>query len=329
MATAEGKRMALLYIKDYLEQNSGENHPVSAQELIRHLETKGITCDRRTVYSYVRILQDYGMDIINTMGPRGGYHVVGGTFEVPELKLLIDAVQSARFLTPKKSDELTKKLLKLCNRYDKTLLDRQMVVTGRVKSMNESIYYNIDAIQEAISENKKIVFRYFDWEIGHKQRFRPGPYTASPYVLCVDSENYYLLAHSERHGVTHYRVDRMLKIERLDEPRTPCPELTGAALKTYGKKMFQMYAGQTERVKLRMAKRLAGVVYDRFGEDVMLIPDGEDFFTFVVDVSVSPMFLSWVIGFGKDIQILHPASVRLACVELCKQAMEQYENIKE
>ena len=143
--------------------------------------------------------------------------------------------------------------------------------------------------------------------------------------MCVDSDNYYLLAHSERHGVTHYRVDRMMKIETVDESRTPCPELTGAALKNYDRKMFQMYFGQTERVKLRMASRLAGVVYDRFGEDTMLIPDGENWFTFVADVAVSPMFLSWVIGFGTDIQILHPASVQKACAELCRQTLAQYE----
>lgn len=324
MAKSEGQKLALLYVRDYLERNSHENHPVSAQELITHLQSRGITCDRQTVYAHVHALQDYGMDIVNCRGSKGGYYVASGTFQLPEVKLLIDAVQSARFLTRKKCGELTKKLLHLCNRFDEPLLGRQMVVPGRAKSMNESIYYNLDAIQEAIANNRKITFQYFDWDIRHHQRFRPGPYEASPYALCQDSENYYLLAHAQRHGVTHYRVDRMLKIEMLEENRTPCPELSDQALQSYGKKMFQMFSGETVRVKLRMVNQLAGVVFDRFGEDAMLIPDGDSHFTFTADVAISPMFLSWVVGFGKDAQILYPASVQKACADLCKEVLEQY-----
>ncbi len=318
MAKTEGQKLALLYIKDHLERNSNEDHPLSASELIRHLETKGLSCDRRTVYANIRALQEYGMDIEVREGGKGGFYLASGIFQTPELKLLIDAVQSARFLTKRKSRELTRKLMNLCSRHDESLLSRQMVVTGRAKSMNESIYYNIDAIQEAIAAGKKITFRYFDWDIGHTQRFRSGPYEASPYALCVDSENYYLLAHSDRHGVTHYRVDRMTKITISDENRTPCPELNEKALKGYSKKVFQMFAGNTERVKLRMNRKLANVVYDRFGEEVMLVPDGDDHFTFTADVDISPIFLSWVVGFGENAQVLHPASVRQACRELCR-----------
>lgn len=323
MGKTEGQRLALLHIKDHLERNSNEDHPLSASELIRYLETKGISCDRRTVYAHIRALQDYGMDIEVRNGGKGGFYLASGIFQTPELKLLIDAVQSARFLTKRKSRELIRKLMNLCSRHDESLLSRQMVVSGRAKSMNESIYYNIDAIQEAIAAGKRITFRYFDWDIGHKQRFRPGPYEASPYALCVDSENYYLLAHSPRYGVTHYRLDRMIKIAMTDEPRIPCPELTGEALRSYGQKVFQMFAGNTERVKLRMARRLAGVVYDRFGEDVLLIPDGDDYFTFTADVAVSPIFLSWVVGFGSDARVLHPESVRVACRNLCMQFLAQ------
>lgn len=323
MAKSERQKLALLYIKDYLERNSNADHLVSAAELIGHLESKEIHCDRRTVYAHIRALQEYGMDIENRMGSKGGFYLASGAFETPELKLLIDAVLSSRFLTKKKSRELMKKLLRLCNRHDESLLSRQMLVTGRVKSMNESIYYNIDAIQDAIAAGRKITFRYFDWGIGHKQEYRPGIYEASPYALCVDSENYYLLAHTNRHGVTHYRIDRMEKIAVTDEPRTPCPELTGEALKNYSRKVFQMFGGEMERVKLRMHRRLTDVVYDRFGEDTMLIPDGEDHFTFTVDVAISPTFLSWVVGFGQEAKILYPESVRLKCLELCRKVLAQ------
>lgn len=323
MAKSDGQKLKLLYLRDYLERNTSYGHPASAQKLAAYLKDQGISCDRKTIYADIRALQDYGLDIENQRGPGGGFYLASGFFELPEVKLLVDAVRAARFLTQRKSNDLVKKLLRLSNRYEEQLVRRDVVISGRVKSMNESIYYNLDAIQEAIAQNRKIVFQYFDWDVGHRQRFRPGPYQASPYALCQDSENYYLLAYTQRHGVTHYRVDRMLRIEMSQEPRTPCPALTGQALKAYGKKVFQMFAGETVPVKLRFANRLAGVVYDRFGSDAMLIPDGTDHFTFSAEVAVSPVFLSWVIGFGDQAQILYPGRVARQCADLCRQALAQ------
>lgn len=326
MAKTEGQKLVLLYLKDYLERESNADHPISAQEFIRYLETKGLSCDRRSVYANIRALQEFGMDIEVVHGGSGGYYLNSGTFQTPELKLLVDVVQSARFLTRRKSRELIQKLMKLCNRHDESLLRRQMLVTGQVKSMNEKIYYNIDAIQEAIEAGKMIAFRYFDWDIGHKEKMREKQYVASPYVLRVDNGNYYLLTKSGDHeGVTHYRVDRMKQIKIMDEPRTPCPELTGEALKQYGRKVFQMFSGQTTKVKLRMTRRLANVVYDQFGEDIMLIPDGEEHFIFTADVDVSPTFLSWVVGFGEEAQILYPESVREECRALCRKYLARDE----
>lgn len=326
MAKTEGQKLVLLYLKDYLERESNEDHPVSAQEFIRYLETKGLSCDRRSIYANIRALQEFGMDIECIKGGNGGYYLNSGTFQTPELKLLVDVVQSARFLTPKKSRELIQKLMKLCNRHDESLLRRQMLVTGQVKSMNEQIYYNIDTIQEAIAAGKKITFRYFDWDIGHKEKMRDKQYVASPYVLRVDNGNYYLLTKSEdREGVTHYRVDRMKRIEVMDEPRTPCPELTGESLKQYGKRVFQMFAGEKKTVRLRMHKSLTNVIYDQFGEDIMLVPDGDEHVIFAAEVDVAPTFLSWVIEFGKKAQILSPESVREKCRALCRSYLEQDE----
>ncbi len=324
MAKKEGQKLKILYIKDYLERNSHEKHPVSAAELVHYLEQQGIDCERKSVISDIQALQDYGMDIEVKHGPKGGYYVASGVFQLPEVKLLVDAVQSARFLTRRKSASLIRKLLRFCNRYDETLMSREVLISGRVKSMNESIYYNLDAIQEAISANKQITFRYFDWGVGRKQQFRPGPYIASPYALCQDNENYYLLAHTARHGVTHYRVDRMVNIGLTDQPRNSCPELTGKSLESYGQKVFQMFSGTHVQVKMRFANRLAGVVFDRFGEEAMLIPDGADHFTFTTEVAVSPLFLSWIIGFGTDAVILHPQWVQKECCKLCTSVLEEY-----
>ena len=324
MPKSDNQKLKLLYIRDYLERNSDEQHPVGAQELIDMLARHGISCERKAVYSDIRALQDFGIDILNRRGQNGGYYIGSRNFELPELKLLIDAVQSSRFLTEKKSRELIAKLCRECNRYDESLMHRDVVIDRRVKSMNETIYYNVDAIQEAISRGVQITFRYFDWNIDGTRRYRDRDYIASPYGLCQDNENCYLLAHSPRHGVTHYRVDRMTDIALTEEKRVPCPELTGPRLVEHANQLFQMYSGDRASVKLRFHRSLTNVVIDRFGHDIMLIPDGEDHFTFLVDVVVSPMFLSWVIGFSDKAKIVYPQSVADACCDLAQTAIDQH-----
>lgn len=325
MPKSDNQKLKIFYILDYLEKNSHQDHLVRASELISMLDRQhNISCDRKTVYSDIAALQEYGVDIVSIPGKNGGYYIASRNFELPELKLLIDAVQSSRYLTEKKSRELIEKLCRECNEQDAKLMKRTVLVSGRVKSMNETIYYSVDAIQEAIAQNWQISFRYFDWDFGGKRKYREKPYTASPYGLCQDNENCYLLALSERHGVTSYRVDRMSDIQLTNDARTPCPELTGKALTDHANRLFQMYSGDAVAVKMRFHKSLLNVVIDRFGKDTMLIPDGDEYFNFTVSVAVSPMFLSWIIGFGSKAKILYPQSVADACKQLCAEAMSQY-----
>ena len=325
MPKSDNQKLKIFYILDYLQKNSHQEHPVRAAELLSMLERQhNIVCDRKTVYSDIAALQEYGVDIVSIPGKNGGYYIASRNFEIPELKLLIDAVQSSRFLTEKKSRELIEKLCNQCSIYDARLMRRDVLVSGRVKSMNETIYYNVDAIQDAIADNRQITFRYFDFGLDGKRKYRDKDYQASPYGLCQDNENCYLLAHSPRHGVTSYRVDRMTEIGQLAEARTPCPELTGKALVEHANRLFQMYSGQQTTVKLRFHRSLTNVVIDRFGRDTMLIPDGEEHFVFTVNVAVSPMFLSWVIGFGTKAKILHPQSVVDSCKAMCLEALSQY-----
>lgn len=326
MPKSYNQKLKIFYILDYLQKNSHQDHPVRAAELLTMLEQQhNIICERKTIYSDIAALRDYGVDIVSIPGKNGGYYIASRNFELPELKLLIDAVQSSRFLTEKKSRELIEKLCSQCSVYDARLMRRDVLVSGRVKSMNETIYYNVDAIQDAIAENRQITFRYFDYGLDGKRHYRNRNYQASPYGLCQDHENCYLLAHSERHGVTSYRVDRMNDIRLLDDPRTPCPELTGKALTEHANRLFQMYAGEQTAVKLRFHRSLINAVIDRFGREVMLIPDGEEHFVFTAEVAVSPMFLSWVIGFGQKAKILYPESVVQACQDLCREALAQYD----
>ena len=324
MPRSYDQKLKILYILDYLQKNSHEDKPVRAGELIDMLAKKEIRCDRKTVYSDIATLQEFGIDIISVPGKNGGYYIASRNFQLSELKLLIDAVLSSRYLTEKKSRELIEKLCDQVGEHEAGLLMRNVYVSGRVKSMNETIYYNVNDIQDAISQNKQISFRYFDWNIQGNRQYREKAYAASPYGLCQDNENCYLLAYSQRHGITSYRVDRMENIQLLNDNRIPCPELTGKAFTEHANKLFQMFAGDALDVKLRFHKVLLNVVIDRFGRDIMLIPDGEDYFNFTVKVAVSPMFLSWVIGFGDKAQILYPQSVIDACKELCQQATSHY-----
>ena len=323
MPKSDNQKLKIFYILDYLEKNSHEDHPVRAAELIQMLDRQhNIRCDRKTVYSDIAALIDYGVDIITKPGKNGGYFIASRNFELSELKLLIDAVQSSRYLTEKKSRELIEKLCNQCNEHDARLLTRNVLVSGRVKSMNETVYYSIDTIQEGIAENRQISFRYFDWGIDGKRIYRDKDYEVSPYGLCQDHENCYLLAHSPRYGTTSYRIDRMTDIRLTNNPRTPCPELTGKALVEYANRLFQMFSGEAVDVKMRFHRDLINVAIDRFGREIMLIPDGPEHFTFTVRVAVSPMFLSWVIGFGKKARIVYPQAVVDQCRQMCLDALD-------
>ena len=326
MPKSDNQKLKILYILDYLQKNSHEEHPVRASELIEYLQNHhNITCERKSIYSDIEALKEYGVDIVNIRGANGGYYIASRNFELPELKLLIDAVQSSRYLTVKKSRELIEKLCNQCSMWDAKLMRRDVQVSGRVKSMNETIYYNVDAIQDAIADDKQITFRYFDFSINGQRKFRDKPYIASPYGLCQDNDNCYLLAWSERHGVTHYRVDRMCDITILEQRRVPCPELTGKAFTNHANHLFQMFSGEAVNVKLRFHKDLVNVVIDRFGKETMLIPDPDgEYFNFTVTVAISPMFLSWIMGFGAKAKILHPQSAIDACKALCEEVMGQY-----
>ena len=325
MPKSDNQKLKIFYILDYLEAHSNEKNLVRASDLISMLDRQhNIRCDRKTVYSDIAALQEYGVDIVSVPGKNGGYYIASRNFELPELKLLIDAVQSSRYLTEKKSRELIEKLCSQCNEQDAKLMRRTVLVSGRVKSMNETIYYNVDAILEAIAQNRQISFRYFDWDFGGKRKYRDKEYLASPYGLCQDNENCYLLAFSSRYGVTSYRVDRMSDIQLTADSRIPCPDLTGKALHEHANRLFQMYSGDALDVKMRFHKSLINVVIDRFGKNTMLIPDGDEYFNFTVKVAISPMFLSWVIGFGSKAKILYPQSVVEECKTLCMEAMSQY-----
>lgn len=325
MPKSDNQKLSILYILDYLKAYSDKDHPVTASDLIQMLDKHGIQCERKTIYSDIMLLQTFGADIENRRGRNGGYYLNNRDFQVSELKLLINAIQSSRYLPQDKSRELISKLCSQCTRDTAGALRvGTVIVSGQVKAMNESIYENVNAIHDAIQNNRQICFRYFDWDLHHKPVFRPKVYMTSPYALYQDHENCYLIAYSDRENIRHYRVDRMIDIKPVDIPRDPCPELTGDALTEYANRLFQMFSGTTTQVKLRFHRSLINTIFDRFGGDTMLTPDGADHVTFIAKVAVSPLFLSWVIGFGDKAQILHPQSVIDQCRTLCQTVISQY-----
>lgn len=313
MAKSSGQKLKLLYIIKYLSESTDETHPLSTARLIEKLEAEGISSERKSIYDDIERLRDFGYDIITVSNRQGGgYYLAGREFELAELKLLVDAVQSSRFITTKKSRELIKKLEQMAGKYDAGKLQRQVYVAGRVKTENESIYYNIDTIHRAIQENRQILFTYMDWSLQKKLLPRKnGEKKVSPFALIWKEENYYLAAYDSVGGIMkHYRVDKMGKVAVTEEKRDGTELFAHMDLAAYVNQTFGMFAGEEESVTLRFPNRLIGVVLDRFGKETDVRPLTEDTFAVRAKVSVSGQFFGWLAGIGKDAVIVAPESVR-------------------
>lgn len=322
MAKSANQKLKLLFLLRYLMQHSDEEHPVSMAQIIEELARNGISAERKSIYDDVESLRLFGVDIVQLKGKNGGYYIGERDFELPELKLLVDSVQSSKFITKDKTHKLIKKIESLASVYDGQLLQRQVYVTNRVKSMNESIYYAVDIISDAVTQNKKIRFQYFEYTVEKERRLRHGGafYEVSPFALIWDDENYYMLAwDSAAEKMKHYRVDKMQKVTLTPDEREGVAEFKKVDMSAYTKTVFGMFGGEEQKVKLRFANHLVGVVLDRFGRDSIIIKDGDEHFTVTVNAVVSPQFFGWVFGFGKEVEILSPEEVR---TEMKKQAEE-------
>ena len=325
MPKTENQKRKLLILKEYLERETDADHPASLHDLIACLERQGVSAERKSVYRDIAILKEHGCDIIDTKGRTAGYYMNAGTFDLAELKLLADAVLASKFLSEKKSSALLKKLGTLTSSYQAVELRRSTVVSGRVKSMNESVIYNVDELHHAIRTNRQIRFRYFEYDRAKERVYRGGVRTASPYALFWDDENYYLIAYTAEHGITHFRVDKMSEIRQTDAPRIQTEETRKLDLTRYGKQVFGMFSGTMQQVRMRFENSLAGVVIDRFGKEIMLIPDGPDHFICMAEVMVSPTFFGWVASFGTRVRLLSPENVVRSFRESCEAVLQQYE----
>lgn len=318
------QKQKLLYLVKFLREETDETHPRTVQDMISYLASYDISAERKSIYDDLKLLEFYGMDIQSVKSKTFGYFLGERSFQLAELKMLIDVVQASPFLTQSKSMELIGKLERQTSRSNAKELRRQVYVMHRVKTSNEALYYAVDGIHAAINKNKKISFRYFDWTVKGEKSFRRDgdSYVVNPVALCVD-RFYYLIAYDPLgQAYRHYRVDRMSGLEVLPQSRDALPE--GFDLGSYVKTIFDMLNGETQTVHLQFHKDLLNVVIDRFGADAHLRPDGPEYFALFAPVEVGPTFFGWLFQFGPQARIVGPDEVRRAYLRHCQAAIMAY-----
>lgn len=310
MAKTENQKTKILYVLKVLWEETDELHPMTGEQIAKRVSGYGVNCERKSVYSDLNELAEFGYDIIRT---KKGAYLASRQFELPELKLLVDAVQASKFITEKKSKELIAKLSTLLSRFEAKQLKRQVFVKNRVKSMNESIYYNVDAIYNAINQNRRIAFSYYAWNV--KKEMVPKKngegYIISPCFLQWEDEKYYLVGFDEKAGkMKHFRVDKMSMITIQEETRTGQEMFSQMDMASYGQETFSMFQGEKQIITLKLKNELAGTVIDRFGQEVWMHPVDEEHFMVVVEIMVSNQFFGWLTGLGGKAEILEPVWVR-------------------
>lgn len=300
---------------------------MTVQDLISYLAEWGIRVERKTVYDDIETLRLFGLDILNRRERPSGFYLASRTFELPELKLLVDAVQSSRFITKKKSRQLIQKLSGLASIYEAKSLQRQVFIESGVKAVNESIYYNIDDIHTAISSNRQISFQYYEWTISKEMSLKKNGerYRVSPWELIWKDENYYLVGLDEKSGIVkHYRVDKMLKLDVEKEPRNGKEIFSDFDTGKYVAKTFGMFGGREEVLRLVFENHFVGVVIDRFGKDVMIRKQDENHFSVQVRINVSNQFFGWLAGLGPGVVLTAPESVRKEYVSFIRKTLRNY-----
>lgn len=329
MATTDNQRLKLMYLLDILRERTDEEHSITMEEILGALSQMNVHAERKAIYRDIQTLNEYeGVEIVGEKeGKIYKYRLITREFEIAELRLLVDAVQSSRFITTRKSNELIKKLEHLASNYEARSLNRQVFVSGRIKSMNETIFINIDAIHRAINENVNIRFKYFNWTPDKEQEFRHdgADYVVSPFGLIWDDENYYLVAYDASYDeLRHYRVDKMKNIRVMKENREGKELFSKRDMARYTEQRFGMFDGNVEKVTLLCENHFAGVIIDRFGKDVMMIRTDKEHFEARVDVAASDLFLGWVAGLGEGVQITAPADVKDRMREMAERLSKMY-----
>ena len=313
MPRKENQKLKVLYLLKILSEKTDYDHHITMAGILNELGKYDVKAERKSIYNDIALLKEFGYDIVGEQNKNGyEYYMAMRQLELPELKLLVDSVQSAKFITERKSNELINKLETLCSSHEAKQLQRQVYVSGRVKTMNESIFSNIDQLHMAIADNKKITFQYWNWNVDKKMELRKdgAKYKVSPWGLSWDDENYYMVAYDDaEQKIKHYRVDKMLHIDILEEKREGKDSYRDIDMADYAKKTFGMFGGEEHTVTIECENRFAGVMIDRFGKDVTMVKRDTEHFAVMPKVAVSPQFIGWIIGLGEGVKVSAPEDV--------------------
>ena len=323
------QKLKLLYLIKIFTEDTDDRHALTLPQIAQKLDAYGISAERKTLYQDFGLLRDFGFDIIGQQVGRNYYYHIGNRrFELPELKLLVDSVQSAKFITDKKSNTLIRKLEGMVSKYEARQLQRQVITSGRIKAMNESIYFNVDKLHEAIGTDRRIRFKYFRWNTDKEMELRKNGawYQVSPWALMWDDENYYLVGYDAEDGkIKHYRVDKMWRISVADKKREGREQFKAFNMPRYTKSLFGMFGGEEVKVTLEAENGMVGILIDRFGKDIPIQPvDAEHFRTSVV-VAVSSQFLGWIMALGDGVRITGPDKVVDRMKEEIRRISQMYE----
>lgn len=330
MAGSSKSKFKLLYLSRILHEKSDDENSLTVEEIITELKKYDIDAERKSIYSDLRLLEEFGIDICRVQGRKYGYFIGNRDFEIPELRLMIDAIQSARFITPQKSKELIKKIEGLTSKNFSKKLETQVFINDRIKYDNEEIYYNVDKIHNAITENKMVSFKYYKYDLNKNREFRNGgmEYLVNPYALTWFDDNYYLVGNYHRYNnISHYRIDRICSVNVLDKPRRSFTELVDYKYyfntADYSNKIYNMFSGELKTVDIRFENYLIDAVIDRFGVDVTLLKQDEESFIVHTQVVVSDGFISWLLIFGDDAEVIEPNSLR----DMIKEKVSKINNL--
>ncbi len=329
MPRGSNQKFKFTYLMKIMTEKTDDEHSLTMPQILEELEKYEVSAERKSIYEDFKDMSKLGIDVIKEQrGRETFYHIAGREFELAEVKLLIDAVQSAKFITQKKSKSLISKVKNFVSEHQAKQLQRQIVINDRVKTMNESVYYNVDDIHTAINQNRKIKFKYYKWDIDKKLVERHGGsyFVVSPWALLWDDENYYMIAFDDwDNKIKHYRVDKMMYIEVGNDERAGKEEFKNFDMAKYSKATFGMYHGEKTKVCIKFANHMCGVFIDRFGKDTLFRKIDENHSELIVDINVSPQFFGWIFSLGNDVEIVSPVEVVNELREYTKKFIMKYE----
>ena len=329
MPRGSNQKFKFTYLMKIMAEKTDDEHSLTMPQILEELEKYEVSAERKSIYEDFKDMSNFGIEVIKEQkGRETFYHIAGREFELAEVKLLIDAVQSAKFITQKKSKSLISKVKNFVSEHQAKQLQRQIVINDRVKTMNESVYYNVDDIHTAINQNRKIKFKYYKWDIDKKLVERHGGsyFFVSPWALLWDDENYYMIAFDDwDNKIKHYRVDKMMYIEVGNDERAGKEEFKNFDMAKYSKATFGMYHGEQTKVCIKFVNHMCGVFIDRFGKDTLFRKIDENHSELIADINVSPQFFGWIFSLGNDVEIVSPKEVVNELREYTKKFIMKYE----